>query len=1081
MSHLIFQLGTNNWQRPVKDGSGTLEFAPGSGVLHEAHHNAYNRMPGVKCFSMYPSKNQGQPSDPQADYRVFELTHDIPICESASPNSSKRWHTMDDAEFNAYVTRMESEVYDYMKACEAKVGKKFTMVFAHHSFVNPLVLRNVIRRRMAEGIPKCPIYCFVHGTALKMYRWELGGKNKEEFPMRFHKMILEEKLFSDQENGINACFVISEEQKGGIAEIFPMFPQDRVIVAPNGINVEKFKPREKNLTTVITEQTRTIVWPAVAPSEEDCKKYTQLYVFVGKFAEWKRQAALLRAAALLEKDFPNAALLCAGTGPEEEKNKLVALCNELGLKNTFLLGARGQDILAEMYTVANLGCFPSFREPFGLVFVECMACKTPVIGANSGGPKDFVSTAVGELVAEPPETSDLSTVPNGVVTLSKTLFETISRALKEDWKTSKGPACIKLAHDKFTVEAQVSKMLADVEILNKTMFISDGRKVRVLADDAGIAAAACEEFVATAKSAISSKGAFSVCVGLNVVSGSIGAALKSLDKNAIDFSKVHIFFCNEFIGEGKCYKGAKENLIEPLGIPEANVYKVGEGTPEDVAAAYEKVLKSQPSHVVATSASGLPSVDLVFLGSGEDGSVASLHPNKTEIKKAGQGTAVLGINEGGQKSIVVSIDFIRAAKRVILGAATAKRADMVARCLRPSNGSYDCPASMVNAPDTLWLCDEGSISKYRAKQANDPAVAALPSFWSIPGMKAGVIIGDTAWALLRYAKASRFAIPAFNCTGTSSVNAVLEAGKLMNRPVMVQFSEGGSCFFAGKSLPNDKKQAAILGSICGAHYVRNVAAAYGVPVVVHSDHCAKKLLPWFDGMLNFDEAFFQEHGEPLFTSHMLDLSEEEHDENIGICAKYLQRMAPLNLILEMEIGITGGVEDGVDNSGVSKDKLYSTPEDVWQVWTTLSPISEKFTIAAAFGNVHGVYKPGNVVLRPELLGQFQQYAGKILGTQSPYFFVFHGGSGSTAKEIDDAVSYGVVKMNVDTDTQWAYWEGILNFYTMNDTYLQGQIGNPKGLDKPNKSYYDPRKWVREAEVSMVKRVQQSNRDLRNVN
>merc|ERR1719420_128228 len=280
---------------------------------------------------------------------------------------------MSDAEFGAYVTRLENEVYDYMKACEAQAGKKFTMAIAHHSFVNPLVMRNVIQRRLKEGLPQCPIYCFVHGTALKMYRWELGPKETDEqktFPMRFHKMIIEEKLFDDQVNGVSACFVISAEQKDGIKEIFPMFPQDRVIIAPNGINVEKFKPREKNLTTVVTEQTRTIVWPEAPPSEDDCKKYTQLVVFVGKWAEWKRQAALLRAAAMYEKEFPNLATFCAGTGPDDEKAKLVALCDELGLKNTFLLGARGQDILAEMYTVADLGCFPSFREPFGLVFVE---------------------------------------------------------------------------------------------------------------------------------------------------------------------------------------------------------------------------------------------------------------------------------------------------------------------------------------------------------------------------------------------------------------------------------------------------------------------------------------------------------------------------------------------------------------------------------------------------------------------------------------------------------------------------------------------------------------------------------------
>jgi fructose-bisphosphate aldolase class II len=356
----------------------------------------------------------------------------------------------------------------------------------------------------------------------------------------------------------------------------------------------------------------------------------------------------------------------------------------------------------------------------------------------------------------------------------------------------------------------------------------------------------------------------------------------------------------------------------------------------------------------------------------------------------------------------------------------------------------------------------------------------MATFWDVPGMKAGVITGDVAWGLLKFAKDKGFAIPAFNCTTTSSVNSVLEAGAKLGRPVMVQFSEGGAAFFAGKSLPNGEKQASILGAVVGAHYVRHVAPAYGIPVIVHSDHCAKKLLPWFDGMLEADEAFFKAHGEPLFSSHMLDLSEEPHEENVATCAKYFKRMAPMNQILEMEIGITGGVEDGVDNSGVSKDKLYSTNEDTKLVWDTLSPISEKFTIAAAFGNVHGVYKPGNVKLQPELLDQFQKHLGGILGKDKPFFFVFHGGSGSEKKDIDNAVSYGVVKMNVDTDTQWAYWEGLLKFYKAKEGYLQGQIGNPEGPDKPNKSYYDPRKWVRESEVSMRDRVCESCKDLHNV-
>merc|ERR1739844_828631 len=274
----------------------------------------------------------------------------------------------------------------------------------------------------------------------------------------------DEKLFDDQKTGVNACFVISEEQKGGIAEIFPCFPQERVIVAPNGINVEKFRPREKTFTEVMKEQTREILWPA-APAEEDIEKYKQCIAFVGKAAEWKRQAALLHAAAKYEKEFPDLATLCVGTGPEDEIQKIKNLCKKLGLKNTFILGARGQHVLTEIYSVSAVGCFPSFKEPFGLVFVECMACKTPVIGANSGGPKDFVTSDVGELVAEPPETTDLSTVAAGVKTLGDTLNEAITRSLKEDWKTNKGEAGFKLAHDKFTVGAQVSKMLEDAAAL----------------------------------------------------------------------------------------------------------------------------------------------------------------------------------------------------------------------------------------------------------------------------------------------------------------------------------------------------------------------------------------------------------------------------------------------------------------------------------------------------------------------------------------------------------------------------------------------------------------------------------------
>jgi len=357
----------------------------------------------------------------------------------------------------------------------------------------------------------------------------------------------------------------------------------------------------------------------------------------------------------------------------------------------------------------------------------------------------------------------------------------------------------------------------------------------------------------------------------------------------------------------------------------------------------------------------------------------------------------------------------------------------------------------------------------------------MSGIWDIPGMKAGVVTGDVAWKLLEHAKANKYAIPAFNVTSSSVVNSVLEASMKNNSPCIIQFSEGGAAFFAGKGLDNKNKQASVLGAVAGAHFVRMVAPAYGIPVIVHTDHCAKKLLPWFDGMLKADEEFFKLHGEPLFSSHMLDLSEEPDNENIEICKQYFTRMKKINQILEMEIGVTGGVEDGVNNEGVSNDKLYTTPETVFSIHEALSQIDEKFTIAAAFGNVHGVYKPGNVVLKPELLVEYQKYAAEKTGTPNPLFLVFHGGSGSTPSEIDQAVQAGTIKMNVDTDTQWAYWEGLLKFYKEKEGYLQGQIGNPDGEDKPNKSYYDPRVWIRKSETSMINRVMVQNESLQNVN
>jgi len=348
---------------------------------------------------------------------------------------------------------------------------------------------------------------------------------------------------------------------------------------------------------------------------------------------------------------------------------------------------------------------------------------------------------------------------------------------------------------------------------------------------------------------------------------------------------------------------------------------------------------------------------------------------------------------------------------------------------------------------------------------------------------AGVITGDNVKKLFDYAHEHKFAIPAINCTSTSTVNAALEAAKKNKSPIIIQFSNGGSAFFAGKAIDNKNQEGSILGAIAGAQYVRTVAQSYGIPVLVHSDHCAKKLLPWFDGMLAADEAYFKEHNEPLFSSHMLDLSEEPKEENIEICLQYLKRMAPMKCLLEMEIGITGGEEDGVDNSGVDNSALYTQPEDIWDIYKAFSEVSDLFSIAAAFGNVHGVYAPGNVKLHPELLGKHQAYVRDQLKTdkEDPVYFVFHGGSGSTEEEIKTALSHGVVKMNIDTDTQWAYWEGLRDYYEKNKGYLQSQVGNPEGPGKPNKKYYDPRVFIRAAEQTMIARVIEAFDRLNNKN
>ena len=349
-------------------------------------------------------------------------------------------------------------------------------------------------------------------------------------------------------------------------------------------------------------------------------------------------------------------------------------------------------------------------------------------------------------------------------------------------------------------------------------------------------------------------------------------------------------------------------------------------------------------------------------------------------------------------------------------------------------------------------------------------------------VKPGVVFGKDLQEIFRIAKAEKFAIPAVNVVGTDSVNAVMEAAKIANSPVMIQFSNGGAAFYAGKALPNDGEKAAVMGAIAGAMHIHQVAAMYGIPVILHTDHAAKKLLPWIDGLLDAGEMFYKGHGRPLFSSHMLDLSAEPLKENIEICKKYLERMSKMDMVLEIELGITGGEEDGVDNTGIDSARLYTQPEDVAYAYEELSKISPNFTIAASFGNVHGVYKPGNVKLEPIILHNSQKFIEEKYKTQpNPVNFVFHGGSGSEPAKIKEAIEYGVVKMNIDTDTQWAFWEGVMNYYKKNEAYLQSQIGNPEGEDKPNKKYYDPRKFLREGEASMVKRLQIAFEDLNCMN
>jgi fructose-bisphosphate aldolase class II len=348
--------------------------------------------------------------------------------------------------------------------------------------------------------------------------------------------------------------------------------------------------------------------------------------------------------------------------------------------------------------------------------------------------------------------------------------------------------------------------------------------------------------------------------------------------------------------------------------------------------------------------------------------------------------------------------------------------------------------------------------------------------------QAGVLYGDELEALYKDAKENQFAIPAVNCTGSNTINATLEAAAKVNSPVIIQFSNGGAQFMAGKGMPNDHLQANISGGVSGALHIHNVAKHYGVPVILHTDHAAKKWLPWISGLIDAGEQYYNQNKRPLYSSHMLDLSEEPLEENIETSVEFFKRMQPLGMAIEIELGVTGGEEDGVDNSGIENDKLYTQPQHVAYAYKELSKVGRLFSVAAAFGNVHGVYSPGNVELRPEILRNSQTYIETELKTATkPVYFVFHGGSGSPQNQIREAIGYGAIKMNIDTDLQWAFWEGVHEYYKKNADYLQGQLGNPGGADKPNKKYYDPRVWLRKGEETFIKRLIVAFEDLNCIN
>eukprot|EP00934_Nitzschia_sp_Nitz4_P001722 Nitzschia sp. Nitz4//scaffold26_size159584//15137//16670//NITZ4_002467-RA/size159584-snap-gene-0.0-mRNA-1//1//CDS//3329545010//1722//frame0 len=395
------------------------------------------------------------------------------------------------------------------------------------------------------------------------------------------------------------------------------------------------------------------------------------------------------------------------------------------------------------------------------------------------------------------------------------------------------------------------------------------------------------------------------------------------------------------------------------------------------------------------------------------------------------------------------------------------------------------PCSGFVIPVSAFTAASRQASSSLSSQAN-VEIIGKESFQMTPlpeSVQPGVLTGQATLDLINHAKHNGYAIPAVNCVSSSSVNFVLEAAAKNKAPVMIQFSSGGAQFYAGKGLDNSLCEASIAGCVAGAQHVRSMAASYGVPVILHTDHLSKSLLPWLEGLLWWNEKCFEESGYPLFSSHMLDFSEEPLEENLRVSTHILQRLEKMGMLLEIELGITGGEEDGVNNSDRPEEELYTTSEDIYEAYKRLSEYSDKFTIAAAFGNVHGVYRPGNVKLKPEILKNAQEYVSEKLGRKAPanrkpINFVFHGGSGSTLADIREAISYGVVKMNIDTDTQWGYWEGIRNYEAKNHDYLQSQIGNPEGSDKPNKKFYDPRTYLRQAELSAVARLDQTFADMR---